>query len=252
MVRPRRSGYGGQDRDGSGLTFLLVILVVVAIAGAKLVGFKPKNAEPVAGNGTLVPETQAAMVLISSAHPSENYSPASPHAKGAGDVVTVSQALVAALQAEKQQAQLVIPTGTIPWSEAFNIARTALQPALGDGSKVAAIIDIHRDALDDKPDGYCTVFVEGRPVAKVLLVVGDLDNAKVEENLAFAQQLRANLEAIAPGITRGVKILHQAINGDLHPRFVQLHIGEYTDNNIDEALAAAQIVAKALVKTLKQ
>ncbi len=253
MVRPRRPGFAGQERGGPGLTFFLVALVVIAVAGAKFIGFIPGKtnpAPPAAGDAKPAVGTEAKpLVLVYTAHPGENYSPQPPHASQAGDIVTVGGALAKALRTAGMQVELVTPDKA-PWDQAFAVARSALAPVLEKG--VGAVVDVHRDALEGKPDGYCTVALNGSPTAKILLVVGDVDNPNIEQNLAFAQELQAALEAAAPGITRGVKIQHQAVNGDLHTRSVQVHIGEYGDNNVDEALAASEVLAKALAQVLQK
>ena len=80
--------------------------------------------------------------------------------------------------------------------------RRVLLPAMEKADRVSALLDIHRDALEGRPDGYSTVSLSGKPIAKILFVVGDVDNPYVEENLRFAEALRVTLEAKAPGVTR--------------------------------------------------
>ena len=89
-------------------------------------------------------------------------------------------------------------------------------------------------------------------MAKILFVVGDVDNPYIEQNLAFAEALRTELETLAPGICRGVKVLHNQINGDLHPRAVQVFIGDYNGNTLAEAKAATGYLAQALVRVLRR
>jgi len=259
MARQRRPGFHAQDHDGPGLTFLLVALVIIAIAGAKFLGFTPGKGgtnDPAAATSDAAADAGAGAgagaqyVVVTVAHPTENYSPQQPHAQGAGDIVAVSAAVVKSLQDAKVQAELVTPEIGL-WEESFTLTRTALQPALAKQS-ATAVVDIHRDALEGKPEGYCTITVNDEPAAKLLLIVGDLDNPYVDENLAFAQKLQTELEALAPGITRGVKVLHQAVNGDLHPNSVQVHIGEYTDNDTSEAMVTAKLLAQALGKAMQQ
>lgn len=255
MSMSRRPGLL-QDKDGPGLTFILVALVVVAVLGAKYFGFTPWKKAPA---GTPQQSTQqpsvsetAPLVLLYTAHPSENYAPNPAHAKGTGDIAQVAQALQSALQQQKLRAQLVENIPVTPWSQAFTTAYSVLQPVVAGAQGLAAIVDVHRDAIDGKPDGYTTVLVNQKPVAKILLVVGDVDNPNLEANLAFAEEVRAELEALVPGICRGVKIMHDQVNGNLHPKAVQVHIGEYADNNTDEAQAAANYLAQAVARVLQR
>lgn len=252
MSMPRRPGFFA-DRDGPGLTLLLVALVVVAVLGAKFFGFSPRrpaedHSRPQVEDRESEPT--APLVIIYNAHPTENYAPSPPHAQGAGDIVSVGRSLDEALRGRSLRSRLVADIPPSPWSQSFAEAKRAVQPVLEAATGLEAILDIHRDAISDKPDGYTTTMVGGRPVAKILLVVGDVDNPYIEENLAFAESVRTELEKLAPGITRSVKVLHEAVNGDLHPQSLQVHIGDYTDNTLEEAMAAVPILAQALVKVL--
>ncbi|HHW10332.1 MAG TPA: hypothetical protein GXX29_10185 [Firmicutes bacterium] len=256
MAGGKRPGFLGQERDGPGLTFLLIALVVIAVAGARFFGFNPAKTRQAAPSAQVTaPQAEVAKgevlpVLIYAAHPSENYSPREPHAKGEGDVVTIVEVLAGHLTEAKVPVKVIGDIKAAPWGEAFEAARLALLPAINAAGRIGAIIDIHRDALEDKPPGYTTVMVGGQATAKILLVVGDLENPYVHENLIFAERLKNELEALAPGICRGVKVLHQAVNGDLHPNAVQVHIGDYYDNDINEARLGTAVLAKAIVRVL--
>lgn len=250
MATPKRTGFF-REKDGPGLTLFLVALVVVAVVGAKYFGFAP----PIGQSGVENEQkagAEASLVLIYNAHPTENYAPAPPHAKEIGDVVSVGRALETQLKERQLRAIFVTDMQPVPWGESFAEARRVLLPRMERAQGLVAILDIHRDAIDDKPDGYATAIVGEEPVAKILLVVGDVDNPYIEDNLRFAEAVRAALEARAPGVCRGVKVLHEQINGDLHPQALQVHIGEYNDNTLEEALAAVDILADAVCNVLER
>jgi hypothetical protein len=234
MAVPKRPGFFA-DKDGPGLTLVLVALVVVAVLGAKYFGFAPKR-DPGSSHEQQLQEQEpgdsAPMVIIYTAHPTENYAPSPPHAKGAGDVVSVASSLEEALRGRSLRPRLVAGNALTSWSQAFPEARRVLQPIVDTAGALGAILDIHRDAIES--------------------IVGDVENPYVADNLKFAEVVRSQLEALAPGITRGVKVLHENVNGDLHPRSLQMHIGDYTDNTMEEALAAVPIIAQAIAKVLEQ
>jgi stage II sporulation protein P len=248
VVKPKQPGFF-QEKDSSNLTFFLVLLVIVAVLGAKYFGFVPPFGTKVIKDGQ--PGADAPMILVYTAHPTENYAPAPPHADEIGDVVSVCRTLEESLKEQKLRAQMVTGQKPVPWRESFAEARRVLLPVIEAAQGVAAVLDIHRDALDGRPEGYTTVTVAGRPIAKMLLVVGDVDNPYIEENLRFAEAVRAALEARAPGVTRGVKVLHEALNGDLHPQALQVHVGEYYDNTVQEALDAVPLLAGAVFDVLQ-
>ncbi|NLN18254.1 MAG: hypothetical protein GX162_03110 [Firmicutes bacterium] len=238
-----------EKKDSPFLTVFLVLLVVIAVLGAKYFGFAPSFGRKAKEER---PAAEAPLVLVYTAHPMENYAPAPPHAEGVGDVASVCRHLEQSLQKHGVRAQMVTGQRSVPWRESFAEARRVLLPAMEKADRVSALLDIHRDALEGRPDGYSTVSLSGKPIAKILFVVGDVDNPYVEENLRFAEALRVTLEAKAPGVTRGVKVLHEALNGDLHPQAVQVYIGEYYDNTLQEALDAASILAEAVAEVLQK
>lgn len=260
------------EKNGPGLLFILVALVVAAVVGAKLFGFGPggKWSLPRGGTGTQLPSPgggeQAAppgrgpAVILYHAHTRENYAPKPPHEpKREGDVVAVGEALASALEEEGLPVLHLKGINDLPrWEEAFAKARRSLLAALADAQNVQAIIDLHRDALENEaalPTGSREVVVgeaasAGQP-ARILLVVGDTDNPQAAVNLAFAQRLKTALDELAPDLARGVRVLHRAMNDDLHPNAVQVYIGEYKQNTLSEAQAAARIFAQAIARVLK-
>ncbi len=169
-----------------------------------------------------------------------------------GDVVALLGVLQEELRVQGADAVVVEPALEAPWDQSFAAARRMVQPHLSEDAAIAAVLDLHRDALEGRPDGYTTVMIGQTPVAKILFVVGDVDNPYIEQNLAFAEALRTELETLAPGICRGVKVLHNQINGDLHPRAVQVFIGDYNGNTLAEAKAATGYLAQALVRVLRR
>ena len=104
MARMRKN-----EKNGPGLLFILVTLVVVAVVGARFFGFYPngdepekpeqiKLEEPKAPPGPVVDTTPK--VLVFHSHTSENYKPKDSHERGAGvgDIVQVGEAFVRQLQ----------------------------------------------------------------------------------------------------------------------------------------------------------
>jgi stage II sporulation protein P len=249
MSMPKRPNFKPERESSGATTLVLIVLVVVAVLGAKYYGVIP-------GKTPGTPQQQvtadAARVLLYTAHPTENYAPKETHAKGIGDVANLLYTLQDELSVLGVEVLVEEPVLGIPWDQSFTTARRLVQPRLAQGNGVAAVLDLHRDALEGRADGYTTTMIGQNAVAQILFVIGDVDNPYVEQNLAFAEALRTELEALAPGICRGVKVLHDQLNGDLHPRSAQVFIGDYSDNTIAEAEAATRYLAQALVRVLKR
>lgn len=251
-----------ERRNGPGILFILVVLVVVAIVGAKFFGFTPNGLKLPQGigkseTGEQTPQDGQGVpkVLVYYSHTSENYQPAEPHAKGkAGQIVDVGTEMVRALEAQGILALHVTTAHDHPnYDEAFVHSLATVNEVLAANDGIEVVLDIHRDALPaDKPDGYTTVEIDGKPVAKLLLVVGDLSNPLADQNLAFAELLRDKLNMVYPGIMRGIKVQHGDYNGKVHPNSVQVFIGEYHDNTAEEAKAAAKYLAEGVAALIKE
>ena len=113
------------------------------------------------------------------------------------------------------------------------------------------VIDLHRDAGVPNP----TVVINGREVARVVLVVGTAQNIPLthpnfQKNLDFAYKIKSVCDAMYPGLMRPVQVHKEArYNQHLHPASVIVELGS-VENTLEEALLAAELLASVLVKVL--
>ncbi|MEW6046339.1 MAG: stage II sporulation protein P, partial [Bacillota bacterium] len=251
------------DRAGGpGLLFVLVALLVVAVVGARFLGFVPGRQEAQRmgqpQQRQQQPRPQVAStpaVLVYHAHTTENYQPASTHERGKpGGVVAVGAELAAVLEQRGIRAVHDRTVHDYPnYSEAFVHSVNTVNELLRTNADVVAVLDIHRDALpSDYPDGYTTAEIDGQKVAKILLVIGDVANPYADQNLAFAEALRAKMNDLYPGLSRGIKVQHAALNGHVHPNAVTVFIGDYRDNTLDEAKGAARMLGEAVARLFEE
>lgn len=289
--------------DGPGLMFFLVALVVVAVAGARFLGFSPDfsggSGLPVAGERIETPaapwivsdedgslglqgtrsqgagdlqgtgQTDAPLtlpvagddargprVIVYHAHGSENYRPHAPHARGGrpGDIVQVGAVLADGLRAEGFVVEHLTEAFDHPqWSEAFARAGEALARLLDEHRDVAAVIDVHRDATaDDVAPTLLRARVGDAEAAKVLFVIGEADNPYAERNAAFAEALKRRVDGQLPGLSRGVRLHTNNYNGHLHPRSVQLFIGDYEKTTLEQAKETARLLAPVIAAVLRE
>lgn len=275
--------------DGPGLLFFLVALVVVAVAGARFFGFAPElsvetglpvsgeagsvrvespreAAEERGGAATRGPAadvlpagssgTSPGRVIIYHAHTSENYRPNPPHARGGrpGDVVKVGEELAEGLRREGFAVEHLTQVFDHPqWGEAFARAGDAVARLLDTYKDVVAVIDIHRDATPaDAARAALTARVAGEEAARVLFVVGEADNPYASRNAAFAEALKKRVDAQLPGLSRGVRLHTSNYNGHLHPRSVQLFVGDYEKTTLEQARATARLLAPLLAAELRE
>lgn len=257
MARIRR-----KEKSGPGLLFVLVTLVVVAVVGARFFGFYPGGEEEQVpeppsyedNSGTQLPVPQIPKVLVLHSHATENYQPKDSHQQDGepGDVVQVGRVFVQALL---EKGIAAVHDQTIHdrprYSEAFINSAKVIERALAENKQIQMVLDIHRDGLQDKPDGYTTVEINGEKVAKILFIIGDQNNELVEANMAFAKKISDALEAKYPGVSRGVRVFKSDYSGDLHPNSVMVVIGDWKGNTIEEATRSALLLADVIAPMIK-
>ncbi|HHT69553.1 MAG TPA: hypothetical protein GXZ85_09910 [Firmicutes bacterium] len=113
------------------------------------------------------------------------------------------------------------------------------------------VIDLHRDAGVPNP----TVLINGREVARLVLVVGTAQNIPLshpnyQQNLDFAYRIKSVCDAMYPGLMRPVQVHREArYNQHLHPGSLIVELGS-VENTLEEALLAAELLANVLAKVL--
>lgn len=138
------------------------------------------------------------------------------------------------------------------YSGAYNSSRKSVQQYLEQYPSILLVLDIHRDAVEDKEGtqlGY-TVNVNGQKAAQLMLVCGSdasgLAHPAWQDNLALAAKLHAQLEKNNPGICRPISFRSQRFNQDLSPGALLIEVGA-AGNTRQEALFAAELLVQAIV-----
>lgn len=138
------------------------------------------------------------------------------------------------------------------YDRAYQVSYTTAKYILDQYPTVKVLIDIHRDGADlDK--GTTTVLVNGRPAARVMMVVGlgntAQPNPNARQNLAWAEALDKALDARFPGLSRGVARRPYWFNQHLASGAALLEVGS-PRNTMDEARHSARLVAQVLAELL--
>ncbi|MCL6580206.1 MAG: stage II sporulation protein P [Firmicutes bacterium] len=125
---------------------------------------------------------------------------------------------------------------------AYSRSRVTVLEAIRDLGDPVALVDVHRDAVTGR------VGVGERRVATILLVVGR-QNPWWQWNYTVARNVHRRLSLVAPGLSRGVRILDGGYNQDLSPLALLVEAGG-ADSTLEECLAAADILAGVLAEVL--
>lgn len=134
--------------------------------------------------------------------------------------------------------------------EAYKVVRPYLQEALTK-KDYQLVIDLHRDSA---PAKVTTLASGDERYAKIAFVIGT-EHPNYAWNLAYAEELSAQLNHIVPGISRGVMKKEGAgVNGiynqDLSPAMLLVELGgiDNTEEELQRTLAVlAQAIAKVFV-----
>jgi stage II sporulation protein P len=254
----RTHDFESEKNNGPGLFFILVALVVVAVVGARYLGFYPsaglKGILP-SRTATQVNATSKPLVAIYHSHTSESYFPGDSHAKGeAGEIVDVGRAFKAALSERGVKAVHVETVHDYPvFKDAYDNSLETISEQLAQNNTIKMVFDFHRDGLPpEAPDAATTTTVNGERIARILFVVGDSDNPHFQDNLAFAQNIDARLSDLHPGVSRGVKVQHGSFNDRVSPQAVAVFVGSYPQTKVDEADRAAKLLADAVAAVLSE
>ncbi len=113
-----------------------------------------------------------------------------------------------------------------------------------------AVLDVHRDSGKTREQSVITV--DGKKAAPILLVVGTGGGrppGSWRSNYEFARKLAQKMDQLYPGLCAGVRLKDGRYNQHLHTRALLVEIGT-TQNSVEEAVAAAEMLACALAQIL--
>ncbi|MGI6129304.1 MAG: stage II sporulation protein P [bacterium] len=138
------------------------------------------------------------------------------------------------------------------YREAYLRSGETVAKLLQDNSELEVVLDIHRDAPTKdaaKSRAMTTTTIDDQLVARVYIVVGTdrlgLAHPNWKKNHEFALSLQQQLEALYPGLSRGIKIDTARFNQQLHSRLILIEIGG-EHNSLDEAKRTVPLLADAL------
>ncbi len=120
---------------------------------------------------------------------------------------------------------------------------------------IDVVIDLHRDAISAPDGGYLKTAAEidGKTAAQVLVVVGTdaggLTHPNWQKNLSLGLKVQKTLCDMYPGLSRPLHLRTERFNGHATEGALLIEIGS-NGNTMEEALFSAELVGKALAKTL--
>ena len=168
-----------------------------------------------------------------------------------GGVVTAAAALKEALWVSGVAAHFSGRVHDTDYGDAYLESEKTASEMLAAHPDARAVLDVHRDS--GKTRGQSAITVGGKKAAPVLLVVGTggRPNGLWRSNYEFARRLAQKMDQLYPGLCAGVRLKDGRYNQHLHPRALLVEIGT-TQNSVEEAAAAAEMLACSLAQVLAE
>lgn len=246
--------------------------VVLSAGDAETIDIRNSSGLTVDAEALLLTElawdlTDGNRVLIFHTHATESYTPTAenPYQESSyyrtleteDNMVRIGQRLTELL---RQEGIGVVHETTFhdypSYTGSYANARKTLKKHLEQTPGLCLLLDIHRDALETESGKQLAtrITVDGRSIAQIMLVVGTdaggLQHPQWQQNLALALKLQRQLETVCPGICRYISLRSERFNQDLSPGAVLVEVGT-AGNTLEEALAAAEILAQAITAISK-
>jgi len=186
------------------------------------------------------------LVCIYCTHTTENYA-GEKRGSEAGGVLKVAQELLDALRERGIAGVLCETVHDYPdWSSAYGNSLASIEAMKQQYPGLEVFIDVHRDS---SIKGVNTILsgASGN-MARMMFVVGSderLAHPLWKENQQFSQQIAAEVEILAPGISRGVRVSASRYNQHISTKAILVEMGS-TDNSLAEAQASARLLAEAV------
>ena len=221
---------------------------VKAAMGATLIRVSSAREGPVEA---LEPEKMS--VLIYCTHTYESYDGKADE-NGRGQVLTAAHHLADTLTSVYGVGAVVSDTvhDSPDWYKSYTNSKATAAELISQYPDADLVIDLHRDSGVSKED--CTVSVEGKNAATLLLVVGSdvtLDHPNWEQNWETAKEVGEAIDAVSPSLLRGIRVQKGRYNQHLSTNCILLEVG--TDlNTAAEAEYSVELTAKAIAEYLQK
>ncbi|MGI6705261.1 MAG: stage II sporulation protein P [Clostridia bacterium] len=145
-----------------------------------------------------------------------------------------------------------------PYSSSYPNSLKTLMKRMEEYPSLKMFIDVHRDGFESKTRKKETVTIDGKKVAKVMVVVGTgegsvggfKDKPKWQENYKLAKKITDEINKLHPSLAKPVLVKSGRYNQHVSTNAILLEMGSNL-NPLDEVLRAVPYVAKAIREVFK-
>ena len=141
-------------------------------------------------------------------------------------------------------------------SSAYTRSLAMLEARMAAGETYDYVLDVHRDAYSGLWNGANGIEQDGKQMAYVMLLVGKGTGSTGSgfderpdwpQNLALAEQITEEMNALVPGISREVKIKTGRFNQHVSTGALLIEVGN-NRNTLEEALASCEVIARSIAR----
>lgn len=186
------------------------------------------------------------LVGIYNTHGGESYirSQGISSVRGKGDITEVAAAIADRLKSQGISA-VYDDTSHVPNDRSsYRRSRRTAASLMKQGARF--LIDVHRDAA---PASAYVTKLGGKSVARIKLVVGR-QNPQRSAVLGLAKQMKAQMDKLYPGLSKGIHIGRGNYNQDLSPTSILVEIGSQR-TTLEEAKAGAELFTSIMPQIIK-
>jgi stage II sporulation protein P len=187
------------------------------------------------------------VILMYCTHTDESYVPTdgSESKPEGGGILEVARALKGAIEEKGGKAVLDETNHTPHDAGAYERSRRTVAELMRQHGPVAAILDVHRDAV---PAEQYSAEVDGQEVSKVRMVVGGR-NQNSAANKEFAYKIKAAADEAYPDLVKDIFIGKGNYNQEISPHSLILECGTH-ETPREQVEAAMPMVAEAVCKAV--
>lgn len=131
----------------------------------------------------------------------------------------------------------------IPRKTAYQKALPTITALLAQNPDAGLVIDLHRDGVTRN---VSTTNLAGQAAGKLMFMIGR-NNPHWQQIANASFFLHEQLEVMAPGLSRGVRLRPLTYNQHVHPVALLIELGGH-ENSLEEARRTLPVLAKALAQ----
>ena len=224
-------------------------------------GQLPEDSAPETGGtaGVVLPEenrvkSDTPLIALYNTHTSETFelTDGLAHLKGkAGGIALVTGEIKKVI--EEDYGIPVVYSGKLhdtSFNKSYAESEKTVKQLLEGNPGLEILFDIHRDGAVTREQSLVTI--HGQQVARILIIVGTdarADHPGWRENLEFAREIAAKMDAMYPGLSRGITTKEGRYHQQYSPKALLVEIGS-AKNATDEAVASGRLFANVVVAVL--